>query len=86
MVTIRRVRPAQHSGHPLPRYFRGNVLTGSTETAVPYTAFKNANYQVHFATETGKKPECDKKMLQGITQKLLVRPLITPLPPQSICP
>ncbi|KAI5919405.1 class I glutamine amidotransferase-like protein [Camillea tinctor] len=42
-----------------------------TETAVPYTAFKEANYQVYFATETGKPPQCDKKMLQGFTQKLL---------------
>ncbi|CAJ2508538.1 Uu.00g135640.m01.CDS01 [Anthostomella pinea] len=41
------------------------------ETAVPYTAFKKANYQIHFATENGKAPRCDKKMLEGVTQKLL---------------
>jgi hypothetical protein len=28
---------------------------------------------VQFATESGKVPECDKRMLQGVTQKLLVR-------------
>lgn len=43
-----------------------------SETAVPYTAFKAAGFDVHFATENGKKPECDKKMLTGITQKFLV--------------
>ncbi|KAI0018926.1 class I glutamine amidotransferase-like protein [Xylariomycetidae sp. FL0641] len=42
-----------------------------TETAVPYTAFKQANYQISFATENGKSPRCDKKMLEGFTQKLL---------------
>ncbi|KAI1331519.1 class I glutamine amidotransferase-like protein [Xylariaceae sp. FL0255] len=42
-----------------------------TETAVPYTAFKTAGYKVSFATETGKVPQCDKKMLEGITGKLL---------------
>ncbi|KAI0474957.1 class I glutamine amidotransferase-like protein [Xylariaceae sp. FL0804] len=42
-----------------------------TETAVPYTAFKQAEYEIHFATETGKAPRCDKKMLEGFTQKLL---------------
>ncbi|KAI0206600.1 class I glutamine amidotransferase-like protein [Astrocystis sublimbata] len=42
-----------------------------TETAVPWAAFKAAGYEVHFATETGKAPRCDKKMLEGVTQKLL---------------
>ncbi|KAH7395461.1 class I glutamine amidotransferase-like protein [Cadophora sp. MPI-SDFR-AT-0126] len=42
-----------------------------TETAVPYTAFKKAGFEVSFATENGKTPECDRKMLKGITQKLL---------------
>ncbi|KAL7620087.1 hypothetical protein AAE478_010637 [Parahypoxylon ruwenzoriense] len=42
-----------------------------TETAVPYTAFKNAGYDVKFSTETGRPPQCDKKMLEGFTQKLL---------------
>ncbi|KAH8888638.1 class I glutamine amidotransferase-like protein [Thozetella sp. PMI_491] len=42
-----------------------------TETAVPYTHFKNAGFDVAFATETGNPPACDKKMLEGITGKLL---------------
>ncbi|KAI1087600.1 class I glutamine amidotransferase-like protein [Rostrohypoxylon terebratum] len=42
-----------------------------TETAVPYTAFKNEGYDIKFATENGKAPRCDKKMLEGFTQKLL---------------
>lgn len=43
-----------------------------TETAVPYTAFKNAGFEVDFATEKGQIPECDERMLKGVTQKLLV--------------
>ncbi|KAI8624157.1 class I glutamine amidotransferase-like protein [Xylariaceae sp. FL1651] len=42
-----------------------------TETAVPYTVLKTAGYEISFATENGKAPRCDKKMLEGITQKLL---------------
>jgi putative intracellular protease/amidase len=42
------------------------------ETAVPYAAFKQAGFEVQFATENGKAPECDRKMLRGIIQKLLV--------------
>ncbi|KAJ8063759.1 hypothetical protein OCU04_007621 [Sclerotinia nivalis] len=42
-----------------------------TETAVPYHTFKAAGFSVHFATETGARPACDIKMLEGITQKLL---------------
>ncbi|KAL6854939.1 hypothetical protein ACO1O0_006075 [Amphichorda felina] len=42
-----------------------------TETAVPYTTFKKAGLDVNFATEAGKSPECDVKMLRGVTQTLL---------------
>ncbi|CAD6455931.1 c657ce8f-666b-4f2e-b5a8-f0621ed304f0, partial [Sclerotinia trifoliorum] len=42
-----------------------------TETAVPYHTFKTAGFSVHSATETGGRPACDIKMLEGITQKLL---------------
>ncbi|KAI1338162.1 class I glutamine amidotransferase-like protein [Xylariaceae sp. FL0016] len=42
-----------------------------TETVVPYSAFKKADYEIHFATENGKAPRCDKKMLEGMTQRLL---------------
>lgn len=34
--------------------------------------FKSTDYEIKFATETGKAPQCDKKMLEGFTQKLLV--------------
>lgn len=42
-----------------------------TETAIPYAAFKKAGFEVQFATENGTVPECDEKMLEGLTQKLL---------------
>ncbi|KND89031.1 Uncharacterized protein C14C4.04 [Tolypocladium ophioglossoides CBS 100239] len=41
------------------------------ETAVPYSAFKEAGFNVSFATEKGKSTQCDTRMLQGITQLLL---------------
>ena len=50
------------------------------ETAVPYREFKNAGIEVDIATENGKIPDCDERMLKGITQKLLVGPLIDPKP------
>ncbi|WQF78440.1 Putative class I glutamine amidotransferase, ThiJ/PfpI family [Colletotrichum destructivum] len=42
-----------------------------TEVAVPYQAFKDAGFHVNFATETGKTPRCDSRMLEGLSQKLL---------------
>ncbi|KAL1966844.1 hypothetical protein VTN77DRAFT_3809 [Rasamsonia byssochlamydoides] len=42
-----------------------------TETAVAFTIFKDAGFEVHFATETGNAPKCDGRMLYGITGKLL---------------
>ncbi|KAI9681021.1 MAG: hypothetical protein M1822_007095 [Bathelium mastoideum] len=42
-----------------------------TETAVPYTEFKKAGFNITFFTENGASPQCDKKMLEGWTQKLL---------------
>ncbi|KZL72076.1 hypothetical protein CI238_00856 [Colletotrichum incanum] len=42
-----------------------------TEVAVPYQAFKDAGFDVNFATETGKTPRCDSRLLEGISQKLL---------------
>ncbi|OAA71667.1 ThiJ/PfpI family protein [Akanthomyces lecanii RCEF 1005] len=42
-----------------------------TETAVPFTAFKEAGFQITFATENGKVPQCDVRMLEGITQMIL---------------
>ena len=52
-----------------PGILKANI---SAETAVPYAAFKKAGFEVQFATENGKTPQCDQKMLKGITQKLLV--------------
>jgi hypothetical protein len=45
----------------------------NTETTTPYTAFKKAGFEVYFVTETGKTPQCDQKLIKGLTQKLLVR-------------
>ncbi|KAF5687185.1 6-phosphogluconate dehydrogenase [Fusarium denticulatum] len=47
------------------------TLEPEKETAVPYAAFKEAGFYVQFSTETGKTPECDKRMMEGITGKLL---------------
>jgi hypothetical protein len=33
---------------------------------------KTAGFDVQFATETGNAPRCDKVLLEGLTQKLLV--------------
>lgn len=43
------------------------------EATVPYVAFKDAGFDVKFATEKGKAPECDKLLIEGLGQKLLVR-------------
>lgn len=42
------------------------------ETAVAFTIFKKARFDVQFATETGKPPKCDDRMLYGVTGKILV--------------
>ncbi|KAM3086405.1 hypothetical protein ACMFMG_000541 [Clarireedia jacksonii] len=42
-----------------------------TETSIPYHTFVSAGFDVQFATENGATPECDRRMLDGITQKLL---------------
>lgn len=42
-----------------------------TETAMPWKVFRDAKFEVRFATEKGKQPECDPKMLGGWTGKLL---------------
>lgn len=39
---------------------------------MPYAEFKKAGFHIDFVTEKGNMPECDKKMLEGMTQKLLV--------------
>ena len=45
-----------------------------TETATPYTAFKNAGFDISFATENGTPPKCDSRMYEGWTGKLLGAP------------
>lgn len=52
---------------------KANLCHAPTEVAVPYQAFKDAAFDVNFATETGKTPRCDSRMLEGLSQKLLVR-------------
>lgn len=42
-----------------------------TETAVVYVKFREAGFEITISTEKGKTPECDKRMLQGMTGKLL---------------
>ena len=42
-----------------------------TEVATPWHVFKEAGWDVSFATENGAIAGCDKKMYEGLTQKLL---------------
>ena len=63
-----------------PNVFQNRILLSVSlhvhpvlETAVPYAEFKKAGFEIDFVTERGNMPECDKKMLEGMTQKLLVR-------------
>ena len=57
------------------RFIHSRILMYSRsilETAVPYAEFKKAGFVIDFVTEKGNMPECDSKMLTGMTQKLLV--------------
>lgn len=45
-----------------------------TEVAVPWKAFKDAGFDITFATENGSTPACDEKMLKGWTGALLGAP------------
>ena len=42
-----------------------------TEVSIPVSVFKDSGLTVHFATEKGASPRCDKRMLEGITGTLL---------------
>ena len=42
-----------------------------TEVAIPYKIFTAAEFDVHFATETGQSPRLDARMLYGVTGALL---------------
>lgn len=52
---------------------------------MPYAAFKKAGLEVSFATEAGKPPLGDKLLLEGLTQKLLVRTVSLSLREQCEC-
>ena len=54
-----------------PRYLILCSYAGP-ETVVPFNEFKKAGFAIDFVTEKGNMPECDSKMLTGMTQKLLV--------------
>ena len=55
------------------RHFCTQLIHGRRlETAVAYTVFKEAGFDVQFATETGNAPRCDERMISGISGKLLV--------------
>ena len=45
-----------------------------TETAIPWKIFNEAGFDITFATEAGKSPACDAKMLTGWTGALLGAP------------
>ena len=65
MGTIQQVKHSRTRSYQ--RYLRP-----FSETAVPYAEFKRASFEIDFVTEKGNMPECDSKMLEGMTQKLLV--------------
>lgn len=50
---------------------------------MPYAEFKKAGFEIDFVTEKGNMPVCDSKMLEGMTQKLLV-PYVTTLNPRYV--
>ena len=56
---------------PKVAFVMANYGHDPTETAVPYHEFKEAGFEIDFVTEKGNVPECDKKMAEGWTQKLL---------------
>ncbi|KAL9096941.1 MAG: hypothetical protein Q9165_000905 [Trypethelium subeluteriae] len=47
------------------------LLKHHTETAVPFSEFQKAGWDITIFTENGTSPQCDKRMLEGWTQKLL---------------
>lgn len=50
---------------------------------MPYTEFKKVGFEIDFVTEKGNMPECDAKMLTGMTQKLLVGHLVLYSPAET---
>ncbi|KAK1527349.1 ThiJ/PfpI family protein [Colletotrichum costaricense] len=57
----------------LSRLFRrcGTHQRVPIQVAIPYQTFKDAGFDVNFATETGSMPRCDARMLEGLSQKFL---------------
>lgn len=39
---------------------------------MPYAVFREAGFEVHFATEKGVVPKCDEVLMTGWTRRLLV--------------
>lgn len=72
MGTIQQVRH-QESVTGADSHYSNSI----SETAVPYAEFKKAGFEIDFVTEKGNMPECDSKMLEGMTQKLLVGYVMT---------
>jgi len=55
-------------------YFGGGVVCHAnlgTETSVPYAYFRKAGFEVAFATENGRSPECDRLLYRGALSKLI---------------
>ncbi|GAP91577.1 putative family protein [Rosellinia necatrix] len=65
------VSPGTSIATPKAIFIMADYGHDPTETAVPWAAFKAAGYDISFVTESGKVPRCDKKMVEGVTQKLL---------------
>ncbi|KAK4942965.1 hypothetical protein LTR10_017349 [Elasticomyces elasticus] len=47
-----------------------------TEAAIPWKVFNEAGFDITFATEAGKQPVCDSRMLTGWTGALLGAPQV----------
>ena len=60
--------------HPLPPFPGAISLTHpspSIETAIPWSVFKASSFSITFATESGKPPQCDSRLLTGLSATLL---------------
>ncbi len=52
-------------------FLMANYGHDPTETAIPWQIIHNAGFTTIFATEDGKQPACDSRMLAGLTATLL---------------
>ena len=55
----------------LPRFHWRPFTEPIAETAIPWSIFEKAGFDVQFATETGKQAACDSQMLTGTVGALL---------------